>query len=110
MLAPSIFQGPNSRKAIALTFDDGPSESTSALLEILSEHDARATFFQIGRNVERMPEIARMVAERGHEIGNHSYSHSPFYLRHAQFICDEVQLAQVAIQSATGIVAQYFRA
>lgn len=110
LLAPSVHRGPTNRKAIALTFDDGPSPSTPELLDVLEQQQARATFFQIGKHVERLPEIARMVLERGHEIGNHSYSHSPLYLRHVQFICDELYLAQRAIHEATGVVPQYFRA
>jgi peptidoglycan/xylan/chitin deacetylase (PgdA/CDA1 family) len=110
ILAPSVHQGPSKRKAIALTFDDGPSVSTPELLDLLDQHQARATFFQIGKHVERLPHIAKMVIERGHEIGNHSYSHSALYLRHVQFICDELYLAQRAIHEATGTVPQYFRA
>jgi peptidoglycan-N-acetylglucosamine deacetylase len=110
LLAPSVHQGPSKRKAIALTFDDGPSVSTPELLDVLDQHQAHATFFQIGKHVERLPEITRLVIERGHEIGNHSYSHSPLYLRHVQFICDELYLAQRAIHDATGFVPQYFRA
>lgn len=96
-LGESQWHGSPARKAVAITFDDGPSESTPELLDLLDQHNARCTFFPIGRNVERLPEIAREVARRGHEIGNHSYTHSPFYLRHPQFIEDEVALAQEVI-------------
>ena len=58
LLAPSVYRGPRSRRAIALTFDDGPSESTPRLLDLLG--DVPATFFVCGRNVERRPEIVRM--------------------------------------------------
>lgn len=110
LLAPSAYRGPGDRKALALTFDDGPSESTPSLLEILARHGARATFFQCGKNVERLPAIARMVAEAGHEIGNHTYSHSPLYLRHPQFILDELSLTQDVIQEKAGIRPELFRA
>ena len=66
---------------MALTFDDGPSESTPQILEILARYGAPATFFQCGANVERLPEIARDVAAAGHEIGNHSYTHPYLFLR-----------------------------
>jgi peptidoglycan/xylan/chitin deacetylase (PgdA/CDA1 family) len=110
LLAPSVHQGPSKRKAIGLTFDDGPSVSTPEVLDVLDAHQARATFFQIGKHVERLPEITKLVLQRGHEIGNHSYSHSPLYLRHVQFICDELYLAQRAIHETTGVVPKYFRA
>jgi peptidoglycan/xylan/chitin deacetylase (PgdA/CDA1 family) len=68
----------------ALTFDDGPGPSTSALLDVLRDHGVRATFFLLGRNVEEAPWCgdparARSLAERavreGHVVGNHTYSH-----------------------------------
>ncbi len=110
LLAPSIHRGPRNRKSIALTFDDGPSPSTGELLDYLESEKVHATFFQIGRNVERLPEIARRVAAGGHEIGNHTYSHSPLYFRHPRFIHDEVDLTQQAIGEATGIQPTLFRA
>src|SRR5262245_37177375 len=61
---------------VALTFDDGPSPwLTPKILDVLEQHHVKATFFMMGRNVERFPQIARDVLARGHEIGNHSYSH-----------------------------------
>lgn len=71
----SVYQGAPGGKRIALTFDDGPSEGTPALLHYLAEQGIRATFFQCGINVERHPELARAVSAAGHEIGNHTYSH-----------------------------------
>ena len=55
----SVWRGPRDRRSIALTFDDGPSESTPQILDILARHGARATFFQCGANVERIPAVAR---------------------------------------------------
>lgn len=109
LLAPSQWRGPATRKAIALTFDDGPSESTPELLDVLDEHKAKCTFFPIGRNVERLPEIAKEVARRGHELGNHSYTHSPFYLRHPQFLEDEIALAQDVIGAVAGTKPVWLR-
>src|SRR5450432_2062972 len=68
----SVWRGSPHRRAISLTFDDGPSESTPAILAILAQYHVPATFFQVGANVERLPSIARTVAEAGHVIGNHS--------------------------------------
>jgi peptidoglycan/xylan/chitin deacetylase (PgdA/CDA1 family) len=86
LFGPSVYHGSPARNAVSLTFDDGPSESTPALLKILDEHQAQATFFQCGANVERLGEVARAVAGSGHEIGNHTYSHQPLYLRSSGFM------------------------
>lgn len=66
---------------IALTFDDGPDPTyTPQILGALRKYNARATFFVIGVNVEKYPDILRQVAAEGHEIGNHTYTH-PLRLR-----------------------------
>jgi peptidoglycan/xylan/chitin deacetylase (PgdA/CDA1 family) len=109
LLAPFIWKGPADRRAVALTFDDGPSESTPLLLEILARHDARATFFLCGKNVRRLPEIARQVQRAGHQIGNHGENHPYYYFKSAAFIRDDVSQAQEAIVQATGVVPQLFR-
>ncbi len=98
LFAPSVYRGPAARRAIALTFDDGPSESTPALLRMLADQDVPATFFQCGGNVERLPEIARDVARSGHEIGNHSQTHPRFIFRTPAFIQGELARAQESIE------------
>ncbi len=55
----SVWRGPRDRRAVALTFDDGPSEGTPQLLDVLARYQASATFFQCGANVERLPAMAR---------------------------------------------------
>jgi len=64
-------------KVVALTYDDGPSSPyTNQLLDILDRYQVKATFFEIGRKIEKHPEIVPMIVARGHELGNHSYSHT----------------------------------
>ena len=106
----SIYRGDRSRRAIALTFDDGPSEATPLVLEILKKHNVRATFFMCGQNVERLPHIARAVAEAGHEIGNHSDTHPRFDFCSGEFIYRELATAQEKIARATGVTPRLFRA
>jgi peptidoglycan/xylan/chitin deacetylase (PgdA/CDA1 family) len=106
----SVWRGPRDRRALALTFDDGPGESTPDILEILAEHHVPATFFQCGANVDRLPEIAREVAARGHEIGNHSYSHPYLFLCSPWTIENELRRAQETIEAATGLRPAWFRA
>ena len=110
LLAPSVHRGCCARQSIALTFDDGPSEATPELLEILARHRAPAAFFQIGANVRRLPEIAREVAAAGHEIGNHSDTHPMLALKSASFVDRELARAQETIERATGQRRRYFRA
>ena len=110
VFAPSLWRGSPARRAIALTFDDGPSESTPQLLEILAGHQVPATFFQCGANVERLPSVAREVAAAGHAIGNHSYTHPLFCFRSPRFIEQELRRSQQAIQSHTGVTPAWFRA
>ena len=67
---------PTGDKRIALTFDDGPHPSlTPRILEILDRFGIQATFFMVGQNIIYYPEAAKMVIERGHEVGNHTFTH-----------------------------------
>jgi len=115
VFGPSVWRGSRERRALALTFDDGPSEGTPRILEILERHRVPATFFQIGMNVERLPAVALRVHEAGHAIGNHSYSH-PFFcdprfgVRPGQSIERELRRAQEAIAEHTGARPVWFRA
>ncbi len=60
---------------IALSYDDGPSAWTPAILDLLASHGARATFFVIGFAAERDPDLVRRIHDEGHEVGNHTWSH-----------------------------------
>jgi peptidoglycan/xylan/chitin deacetylase (PgdA/CDA1 family) len=106
----SVWRGPRDRPALALTFDDGPSESTPRILETLARFGVPATFFQCGANVERLPAIAREVAAAGHEIGNHSHTHPMFCFRSSAFIEQELARAQEAIEKHAGVRPAWFRA
>jgi peptidoglycan/xylan/chitin deacetylase (PgdA/CDA1 family) len=110
LFADSVYRGVRSRPAIALTFDDGPSESTPELLELLDRHGARATFFECGANVRRLPAIARQVLAAGHEIGNHSDTHPYFCFRSPAEMNRELDRAQTSIEDATGFRPRFFRA
>ena len=110
VFAPSVYHGDRARPMLALTFDDGPSESTPALLEILARHDILATFFMCGSNVRRCPAVARAVASAGHEIGNHTDSHPRLNFHSPEYIYRELVLAQETIRQTTGAVPRLFRA
>lgn len=98
-------------KVVALTFDDGPNGIyTQEILDILDQNQIKATFFLIGENVERYPEIAKEITQKGNEIGNHSFSH-PWLLpfKKDKTILSEVDKTQSAIFSATGVKTDLFR-
>lgn len=81
-----------SQKIIALTFDDGPTpEATDEVLSILRGRRVKATFFLIGAEIEQRPELARRIASEGHELGNHSYSHTHMVLKSPSFIREEIE-------------------
>ena len=102
-------RGPRDRREIALTFDDGPSESTPAMLDVLQHYGLRATFFVCGENVERFPAIVRETAAAGHEIGNHTYSHAGLLLRSSSRIRLELEQTQHAIEEVAGVRPRLFR-
>ena len=110
LLAPSVWRGPAHRKALALTFDDGPSESTPELLALLEKHSARATFFQCGFHARRLPAVVKDVLTAGHDLGNHTDTHPALYLRSPAFIEDQISRAQDSIVAASGLAPRYFRA
>ena len=109
LLAPSVWRGPRTRRAIALTFDDGPSESTPLLLALLAKHRAKATFFVCGHHARRLPHVLRQAVREGHEIGNHTDTHEALYLRGAGFILEQMARAQDSIGRIAGLKPKLFR-
>lgn len=97
--------------AIALTFDDGPSpQYTPELLDVLKAAGVHATFFLIGDNAERYPEIVRRIWREGHEIGNHTFSHPNLAAVSGQRATLELNASQRALQSILGRSTLLFRA
>lgn len=109
LFGPALLRGAESRRVIALTFDDGPSPSTARILELLQRYNARATFFQCGVNVRRFPEVAREVVRMGHCLGNHTDSHPRLWFQSPACIYRELLSAQETIQNVTGIRPRFFR-
>ena len=103
-------RGIRGSKQIALTYDDGPNDPhTLKLLEVLAKHNVRATFFMIGRYVRQRPNIARAVAEAGHVIGNHTFTHPLLIFKSAAETRAELVDCQQALQDAIGKPANLFR-
>jgi peptidoglycan/xylan/chitin deacetylase (PgdA/CDA1 family) len=95
---------------IALTFDDGPSATTTPrLLDLLDRHGARATFFVLGWRVRARPELLREIARRGHAIGNHTDTHPRLVWHTGTTVDDEIRRCQRAVEDAAGISPRLFR-
>ena len=92
-------------KIVFLTFDDGPSQgATPKILDILKEEDVKATFFVIGKYVDRHPEIVKRAYEEGHYIANHGYDHNNKILYQSEEnFKNEVNKTDEAIGKAIGI-------
>ncbi len=97
-------------KRIALTFDDGPHPVyTRELLAGLEERGVKATFFLVGSLVEQYPEVVREIADKGHLIGSHTYSHVQLTSLSLRDACSELTAANDAIFAACGHVVTYVR-
>ena len=100
----------SAERALYLTFDDGPHpRHTPDLLKLLARFDARATFFMVGKSVVAYPEIAAQVAQAGHGIGNHSYSHTRQTTIRAAERADDVGRTDTILKGVDGREAHPFR-
>jgi peptidoglycan/xylan/chitin deacetylase (PgdA/CDA1 family) len=97
-------------KLIALTLDDGPSGYTEDVLAVLDKYDVKATFFELGENVDSLPSEAKAVADRGHQVASHSYAHKQLNAISTEDAIAEWQNAQDAIERATGVKTTVGRA
>ncbi len=105
----TLIAGPNPSQ-LALTYDDGPNPATTpALLDLLAQHNARATFFMIGKWVRQQPELVRRVHAAGHLIGNHTETHPWLHLKPAHVIREELLACNQALEDTLGQPVRYFR-
>lgn len=112
LFIPSISKIPQSpgEKTIALTFDDGPVEPyTRQILDILDRFNVKASFFCIGANIQRNPEVAREIVRRGHTLGNHTQTHRSLLLADVDSVAQELGEAQKTIREHCGFEARFFR-
>jgi peptidoglycan-N-acetylglucosamine deacetylase len=97
-------------RKLAITFDDGPNPAiTPKLLDLLDRHNARATFFLIGRFVRACPKLVRETVERGHTLGNHTETHPNLFWCSADQIRNELRQCQEAISEILGVSPRWFR-
>jgi peptidoglycan/xylan/chitin deacetylase (PgdA/CDA1 family) len=92
-----------SGNGVALTFDDGPNpRTTPRILATLREQDVKATFFVVGSQVEKHPDLLRQIVEEGHVIGNHTYDHANLSKLSTEQMRNELQSTQEAVDKALG--------
>ncbi|MEU8920513.1 polysaccharide deacetylase family protein [Kitasatospora sp. NPDC048545] len=106
-----VYELDAARKVVALTIDDGPDPRyTPTVLALLQQYGIRATFFLIGENVVEHPELVREIADRGHHIANHTWTHPD--LRHLSDtkVRDELQRTSDLLYKTTGRQPTWFRA
>ncbi len=100
----------NDTNELALTYDDGPNdEHTEALLDLLEEHSVRATFFLIGRFVRQRTALVRAIHERGHLVGNHTFTHPVLLFQPPGQVRQQLASCNAAIEDAIGAPVRYFR-
>jgi peptidoglycan/xylan/chitin deacetylase (PgdA/CDA1 family) len=97
-----LYKGSPAEPRFALTFDDGPGPSTPAVLDALREAKARATFFVLGRQVERHPDLVRRIVAEGHELANHGYDHGILVFRNPAHVQEQLERTERAISAAAG--------
>ena len=109
LYGPVFWHARTSERVVALTFDDGPCHPyTGHLLEILDREGIRATFFQVGNNIRREPNLAAEVASQ-HEVGNHTFTHPHLVWSRPGTVREELLRGQEAIHDVTGTLPQLFR-
>lgn len=107
---PELRGVPRNDKVVALTFDDGPrTPYTQRILEILRQHNLRATFFLVGKMVDTYPQLARDLVADGHELANHSYEHENMGKLTTIECEQDVLRCERAVLNATGLRVNLFR-
>jgi peptidoglycan/xylan/chitin deacetylase (PgdA/CDA1 family) len=104
-----VAHGPRDVREVAITFDDGPDDPyTLRIARILDEHDAKGTFFMVGKALDRRPDIARALHDDGHLLGNHSYHHDSWRWLDPRY--PELERTQRAFRRQLGVCPTFYRA
>jgi peptidoglycan-N-acetylglucosamine deacetylase len=112
LFGPVLSRLPQAAEGVWLTIDDGPSNDTPALLDLLDTHGAKATFFLVGERALARPDLVRAIMARGHGIGNHSQTHPQawFWALGPRAMRREIGACQRQLQAITGVAPVWFRA
>jgi peptidoglycan-N-acetylglucosamine deacetylase len=109
LTGPVICRFETVRPVVALSFDDGPTElGVRSVLPVLKAHGARATFYVVGSEVAARPHLVREIDAAGHDVGNHSFTHTRLLGRSAAFYDDEIARTQAVLREA-GVAPVTFR-
>src|SRR5579875_1513822 len=106
----TLHRGNQDERTLALTFDDGPDPVyTPQVLEILRQHQVRATFFLVGKRAVEYPQLIRRMVEEGHEIGSHSFAHVHAWARSPIGTFRDIARAKATMETLTGKPLRYYR-
>lgn len=104
------FSGNNTERKIALTFDDGPNDtSLPKILNLLKDENVKASFFFIGKNIKARREEVKRTYDEGHLVLNHSYTHSNFEKVSSEIIVHEMEKTNSEIKNIIGVVPSLYR-
>jgi peptidoglycan/xylan/chitin deacetylase (PgdA/CDA1 family) len=105
-----LVRGSPRSRSVCLTFDDGPHPvHTPRLLEVLKQQQVPATFFVVGREVERYPDVVRRILAEGHALGHHSFSHGDPARTSARELLEEVRATEAVLNRVAGASPSLFR-
>ncbi|HEY5804736.1 MAG TPA: polysaccharide deacetylase family protein [Lysobacter sp.] len=112
LLSPVLSRLPTTEPVVWLTIDDGPSDDTRAMLDLLDARNARATFFLVGDRAQARPELVGEISRRGHGIGQHSHTHpqARFWALPPAAMWAQIDDAQAALTTLAGAPPRWFRA
>ena len=112
LFSPVLARLPTREPVVWLTIDDGPSDDTLEILELLDAAGAKATFFVVGERAAARPHLVREIVERGHDIGNHSATHPQawFWALSPRRMREEIGRTQHLVEGITGTRPRWFRA
>lgn len=112
VFGPVATRGPADAPRAALTFDDGPGPSTAAILDALADEGVHATFFVLGRQARRHPELVRRMHDEGHQVASHGYDHGILVMRGPVHVRDQLTRTEEAVADAAGpgVLTHVFRA
>ena len=107
----TVCRGNTEEKSVAITFDDGPHEyMTPRVLDVLKKYDVKATFFLIGKNVEKNHTLVKRIVSEGHLVGNHTYLHKGYFpMSGSAAVKQELESCNNIIESVTGKKTKLFR-
>ncbi|HLF51076.1 polysaccharide deacetylase family protein [Flavobacterium sp.] len=101
---------PEKERKIAISFDDGPHEMTEKVLDVLQKHHVKATFFCIGSQIEKHPEMFQRIIQEGHVVGNHTFTHTKsFGFLSTQKVVEEISRTNRIIERLSGKKVLFFR-